>query len=151
MAHESYRSCKIAGHKVSGQDADVRAIAVQPDAPLHHFHFLILRAGGRTMFAFLSALQARFRYMTALDEQLFYFPGAPANLARNCRGVTISIPNGFCRTNRSSSRETTIFAPAAKAQARCGSSFASRLRCLPNGDGSTRFTWSRYHRPPALV
>ena len=41
-----------------------------------------------------------------------------ASRASKRRGVMMWIPKGFSRASKSSSRDTMIFAPAAKAQAR---------------------------------
>ena len=55
-------------------------------------------------------------------------PQSRSNRDKNCLGVWISTPNGFPNTNKSWSFEARIFAPHAKAQAKKGSSSASRLR-----------------------
>jgi hypothetical protein len=64
---ELFGELRVTGHELSSQNADVRAIAVEPDAPLHHFNIVLLQAGGRAVFTFLSALQAR------LDTTLIFF------------------------------------------------------------------------------
>jgi hypothetical protein len=56
---ELFGELRVTRHEPRSQHANVRAIPVEPDAPLHHFNFVLLQAGGRAVFAFLSALQAR--------------------------------------------------------------------------------------------
>src|ERR1017187_8616680 len=62
--------------------------------------------------------------------RIFHF-----NRATKTAGFIISTPNGFFNSSKSSSCDTMIFAPLAKAHARKISSLASRLRRLPNGKG----------------
>jgi hypothetical protein len=56
---EFFGELRITGHKLGSEDADVRAIPIKPDASLHHLHVVLLQAGSRAVFTFLSALEAR--------------------------------------------------------------------------------------------
>jgi hypothetical protein len=57
---------RVTRHELSREHANVRAIPVEPDAAFHHLYVVLLQAGGRAMFAFLSALQTRFNAISIL-------------------------------------------------------------------------------------
>lgn len=57
-AADGFRESGPAGHPARGQGTDIGAIAVEHDAPGHHFDILLLKAGACAMFAFLRALFA---------------------------------------------------------------------------------------------
>jgi hypothetical protein len=51
---------RVTRHQLSREQANVRAIPVEPNAAFHHLDVVLLQAGGCAMFAFLSALETRF-------------------------------------------------------------------------------------------
>lgn len=58
QAAELLGELRVTRHELSRQNADVSAIPVEPDAPFHHLHVILLQAGSRAVFTFLGALQA---------------------------------------------------------------------------------------------
>ena len=57
---------RVTRHQLSREQANVRAIPVEPNAAFHHLDIVLLQAGGRAMFAFLSALETRFNTISIL-------------------------------------------------------------------------------------
>jgi hypothetical protein len=66
QAAELFGEFRIARHELRGQDTDVSAVAVEANAPLHHFDVLFLQARGGAMLAFLRAFQAGFNAASIL-------------------------------------------------------------------------------------
>src|ERR1035438_259689 len=77
-----------------------------------------------------------FRFQAAFVVRIGFYEATALNRTTKIAGFKISMPNGFPNASKSSSYDTMIFAPAARAHARKISSLASRLRCLPKGAGS---------------